>query len=566
VEYRNDWDHKEMVRNVTVPTLTAFLPESSAATGAAVVVCPGGGFRFLSWESEGTQVARWLQARGVAAFVLRYRLTETPASEEAFRKNLAAFFGRLASRSGRGADEPAKSDASKDQAKPGTASRPAVPESMREIASLASADGRQAIKVVRQHAAEWGIKPDCVGIMGFSAGGMVTMGVVMEHDAASRPDFAAPIYGGGTGGAKVPDDAPPLFILCASDDQLAAGSARLYSEWKAAGRPVELHIYEKGGHGFGMTPKGLPVDHWVERFGDWLGQRGLIKGGGSIGTSNTSDLTPSRPELEAAQEIPLYSGAAPGSESWDWKERSATTPNGLPIVTDVVRPVLLYYPAGKDKAVGTAMIVAPGGGFRALMMSYEGVDIARRLNAMGVDAFILKYRLIHGSGPGGPPRQDAIRLAGDDGRLAVRLVREKAGELGYRPARVGMIGFSAGGMVTAEALFGPAESRPNFAAIIYGAREVKDVPKPAPPLFLAVAADDAMAVGRTIDLFKAYRQAKGPAELHVFQMGAHGFVNKGGGADHFMDRLAEWLSVNKLLSRDRGQKGEIQSNEARGAR
>ena len=102
-----------------------------------------------------------------------------------------------------------------------------------------------------------------------------------------------------------------------------------------------------------------------------------------------------------AQEIPLYPGAAPGSEKWDWSERSVTSPSGLPIVTDVVRPVLLHYPAEKGKAVGTAMIVAPGGGFRALMMSYEGVDIARRLNAMGVDAFVLKYRLIHGGA--GPP-------------------------------------------------------------------------------------------------------------------------------------------------------------------
>jgi acetyl esterase/lipase len=117
-----------------------------------------------------------------------------------------------------------------------------------------------------------------VGIMGFSAGGMVTMGVVIDHDKESRPDFAAPIYGGGTGGAKVPADAPPLFIRCASGDGLAAaGSARLYAEWKAAGRPVEPHIYEKGGHGFGMTPRGLPVDHLIERCGDWLGQRELLK-------------------------------------------------------------------------------------------------------------------------------------------------------------------------------------------------------------------------------------------------------------------------------------------------
>lgn len=278
VEYKNDWDRKTMVRNVTSPTMTAFLPDPATATGAAVVICPGGGFRFLSWQSEGTEVAEWLQARGVAAFVLRYRLVETAASEEEFRKEMAAFFAGLASRRERpAAPDATKRQASKEQEKPGASGSRAIPEDMREIAALGIADGRQAIKVVRRRANEWGVKPDRIGIMGFSAGGMVTMGAVMEHDAESRPDFAAPIYGGGTDGARIPDDAPPLFILCASDDFLAAGCARLYNEWRAAGRPVELHIYEKGGHGFGMTPKGLPVDHWIERYGDWLGQRKLVK-------------------------------------------------------------------------------------------------------------------------------------------------------------------------------------------------------------------------------------------------------------------------------------------------
>jgi len=276
---------------------------------------------------------------------------------------------------------------------------------------------------------------------------------------------------------------------------------------------------------------------------------------------------------QAASEIPLYPGAAPGSEKWDWSERSVTTPTGLPMVQDVVRPVLLYYPADRDKAVGTAMIVAPGGGFRTLMMSYEGVDIASRLNAMGVDAFVLKYRLLY-TGPGAPsgpasgaseagrPKtfslaggykaqtgQDLIALAVDDGRQAVRLVRERAGELGVRPDRIGMMGFSAGGLVTSEALFGPAATRPDFAAVIYGVGEIRETPSPAPPLFLAVAADDALAVDRTVEQFTAYRKGKGSAELHVFQMGAHGFVNKGGGADHFMDRLEEWLVVNRLLAK-----------------
>ncbi len=282
-----------------------------------------------------------------------------------------------------------------------------------------------------------------------------------------------------------------------------------------------------------------------------------------------SGTAPAAPPQEA-REIPLYPGPAPGSEKWDWKERSLISPSGMPMVMDVVRPVLLHYPADQDKAVGTAMIVAPGGGFRSLMMSYEGIDIARRLNAMGVDAFVLKYRLLY-SGPGVPtgarpsgerPRrftvtgaykaqagQDLIAMSAEDGRQAVRLVRQRAAEFGYRPDRVGMIGFSAGGIVTTEALFGPPETRPDFAAIIYGVGEIKDVPSPAPPLFLAVAADDTMAVGRTIELFTAYRQGKGPAELHVFQMGAHGFINKGGGADHFMDRLEEWLGANGLRSK-----------------
>jgi acetyl esterase/lipase len=271
------------------------------------------------------------------------------------------------------------------------------------------------------------------------------------------------------------------------------------------------------------------------------------------------------------KEIPLYPGAAPGSEKWDWTERAVTTASGMPMVQDVVRPVLLAYPAEKSNSARTAMIVAPGGGFRTLMMSYEGEDVAKRLNAMGVDAFVLKYRLLY-SGPGAPngerrksaerPKrfaltgaykaqagQDVIALAAQDGRQAVRVLRERTAELELRPDRIGMIGYSAGGVVTSETLFGPVETRPNFAAIIYGVGEIKEMPQPAPPLFLAVAADDPLAVERSIELFRFYRKEKGQAELHVFQMGAHGFVNKGGGADHYLDRVEEWLETNKLLAK-----------------
>jgi len=261
---------------------------------------------------------------------------------------------------------------------------------------------------------------------------------------------------------------------------------------------------------------------------------------------------------QSPREIPLYAGVAPGSEKWTWNERQVNSPGGMPMVQNVVKPVLLYYPAGKDKAVETAVIVAPGGGFRNLMMSYEGVDIAKRLNEWGIDAFVLKYRLTYTPEPGAStpadnPQagQNVRELGGADGRQAVRLVRRRAAEFGVRPDRIGMIGYSAGGAVLLSAVAGPPESRPNFAAPIYAAGAGSVTPQAgAPPLFIAVAADD-QAVGYqgSIDLFSAWRKADIPVELHVFQTGRHGFSKKGGGADHYLDRFEEWLHLNGWLTR-----------------
>jgi acetyl esterase/lipase len=147
-----------------------------------------------------------------------------------------------------------------------------------QVLPMAAEDGRQAIRVVRRRAAEWGVAPDRIGIMGFSAGGIVADEATLHHEADSRPSFVGVIYGAPFGDFTVPQDAPPLFILCADDDQLAArNSARLYLRWKEAGKSSELHIYSKGGHGFGMRKSGLPVDHWIERFGEWLDTQGLMK-------------------------------------------------------------------------------------------------------------------------------------------------------------------------------------------------------------------------------------------------------------------------------------------------
>ena len=222
------------------------------------------------------------------------------------------------------------------------------------------------------------------------------------------------------------------------------------------------------------------------------------------------------------------------------------------------------------------MIVAPGGGFTSLVMATEGPGIARRLNQMGIDAFILKYRLVFvqegkpakpsktvlpGIAADGAQAGQNIRvLASADGRQAVRLLRQRAAEFGVRPDRIGMMGFSAGGYVTVAAVTGPADSRPDVAAPIYpavGFAEVSELaltpPAGAPPLFIAVAADDQITGWQgAVDLFVAWRKAGIPAELHVFQKGRHGFFQKGGGADHFMDRLEEWLRLNGLLTKAGG--------------
>ncbi len=232
----------KQIHNVTKPTLLAFLPEAGKATGSAWVICPGGGFEWLAIEYEGTDLARWLNARGVAAFVLKYRLMRT----------------------GDGAPQ----------------GREQIREQRTIAMAQAVADGQQAIKLVRAHAAEWGIAPDRIGMIGFSAGGYVTAAVALHHDRDSRPDFAAPIYGLMPEEIRVPADAPPLFLAQADDDRMVPtveNTVRLYTAWRKAGIPAEMHIYLRGGHGFGMLKKGLPTDSWIDRFRDWMELQGLLK-------------------------------------------------------------------------------------------------------------------------------------------------------------------------------------------------------------------------------------------------------------------------------------------------
>ncbi len=240
----------DVVTNVTKPSLTAFKPSPELRNGSAVVICPGGGFMALSITSEGYDVAKYLVAKGVTAFVLKYRLAHT--GEDATQE-----FGTLYT----------------DRQKFG--------EMLHKVEPLAVADGIAAVAYVRQHASEWGVGPDRVGIIGFSAGGTVTAGVALHYTPEGRPAFVAPIYAGPTmfKDAPVAGDAPPMFLAAASDDQLglAPQSVALYEKWISAHKSAELHLYAKGGHGFGMRRQNLPTDHWIDRFADWLEQQGLLK-------------------------------------------------------------------------------------------------------------------------------------------------------------------------------------------------------------------------------------------------------------------------------------------------
>jgi acetyl esterase/lipase len=242
--------YTNVVTNVTRPTLTVFRPAPEVKNGTAIVICPGGGFMALSIDSEGINVAKYLAARGVTAFVLKYRLAHTGDDG-------AAEFGPLY------------------QEKPRFQAMLATEE------PLAAADGLAAVTYVRQHAAELGVSADRVGIIGFSAGGSVTAEVAFRYAPEGRPAFVAPIYSGGpmTKDSPVPADAPPMFIAAATDDSLglAPDSVALYQKWAAAKKSAELHMYARGGHGFGMKKQNLPVDHWIDRFADWLEMQGLLK-------------------------------------------------------------------------------------------------------------------------------------------------------------------------------------------------------------------------------------------------------------------------------------------------
>jgi acetyl esterase/lipase len=226
-----------VIMDVVTPTVTAYLPDPAKATGTGVIIAPGGAFLALTISLEATDAAKWLQQRGIAAFVLKYRTVEK------------------------------KSDGIPPGLNLDTAGR------------YGMADGIQALRVVRQHARDWLVDSKRIGFLGFSAGAMVTSAALLQPDSAARPNFAALIYGGPFGKMPaVPKHLPPVFMAWAQDDAVALETAtRFRDALIAANDKPETHVFSAGGHGFGMHKQGTSSDHWIDELYYWLEAQGFTK-------------------------------------------------------------------------------------------------------------------------------------------------------------------------------------------------------------------------------------------------------------------------------------------------
>lgn len=242
-----------VIFNVSDPTLELFRPAPGRANGTAVVIAPGGGFVGITYDHGGIAIAKALAQRGVTALVLKYRTILSP--DTAIHMPAVHLH---------------EMDAIMARAKSG------IPSEVPRFAGEAHAidDGARAMSLVREHASEWGIDPHRVGMIGFSSGAFLAADLAIGK-ANTRPDFVGLIYGGLR--TPTPSDASPAFIAAASDDEYMPNDGmQLYVAWRKAGVPAELHLYERGGHGFDLAPKGATSDHWFDELVWWMQSRGLM--------------------------------------------------------------------------------------------------------------------------------------------------------------------------------------------------------------------------------------------------------------------------------------------------
>ena len=227
--------------NISVPEMYLYKAKGNPITDKAMIICPGGALFFSAYEKEGVKLAKKLALNGITAIVLKYRTYPRKGSVIEWQRTL-------------------KTQTAIDSAK--------------TILPYSSKDALNAIEVIRNNASKYNINPNKIGLMGFSAGGAVTMEAAYTSISKNQPNFIAPIYPWMliVDKQKVPLNKPPAFISCANDDplMLATPSVQIYQDWISAGAEAELHMFSKGGHGYGMNKINSPVDRWSQLLVDWI--------------------------------------------------------------------------------------------------------------------------------------------------------------------------------------------------------------------------------------------------------------------------------------------------------
>ena len=275
------------VMNVEVPTITPYLADPRFQTGAAMLVCPGGGYTSLSYDKEGNTVAKWFAEHGITAFVLKYRLNYTYETVDEAKKALEDQFKALdaqdsgaeaaaiAGPGGRGLPDIEKM--SEKEREEFFASMQKSRRQGNDASQLAGDDGRTAMAWIRDHAADYGIDPDRIGIIGFSAGSGVTLNVAYNHDESSKPNLVVPVYGS-TMAAEPPMDAAPLFVLAPEFDIMGTPTGyNLFELWHRNRLPAELHYFSGTHHGFGLKYDGEPVNIWIKLLYNFMIKNNFIQ-------------------------------------------------------------------------------------------------------------------------------------------------------------------------------------------------------------------------------------------------------------------------------------------------
>jgi acetyl esterase/lipase len=546
------------IRPVVKPSLIIMAPPKEIpSTGVTIVFCPGGGYGSLGTGTV-VQCARWLNAMGGTAVLLKYRVPRRAGNTPTHKLPLQ--------------------------------------------------DAQRAVGLLRSRAKEWGLDPNKIGIAGFSAGGHLAAMLsnhhatrlyepVDDHDRVScRPDFALLLYPAYLTKPileltpdpelqqerMTPERTPPTLIAITRPDKFTIGCTSYMAALIKARVPAELHVYASGGHGgafdkypfmeWGRETVRFLKDHKfldaqaVKAGNDWLDkkepavkakQKALTDTAGGPKAAPNAPRGKLGPLADAIAEEHLETGdreirkllksAAPVIPLWpkgnraddplkDGADSIATFsgPGSVLRIDRVTRPTLtLMRP---EKPDGRAIIICPGGAYQRLAIEHEGIDVGRWLNRQGITVFLLKYRV---------PKRAGVPVALQDAQRALSLVRSRAGEFGVDPDWIGVAGFSAGGNLAALCCHqyanrsyptvdahDKASCRPNFGILVYPAylankdgKVVEQLAQPkrnkTPPLFVAFAANDGL-IGGAFPYVLALRDAKMPVAFHVYEKGGHG--------------------------------------------